>query len=674
VIVLVAGIAALLVGGIGLARIGSASGSRATGAVRAMIWAFALLIADEAALGACGALDAKNTLLGLAGAAIAIAAWARRRPVRPEDRRTREIWSVADVALAAGIGAALALRLWAGLHKSVFLYDALSYHLHVPVTWLHARRLEIVPAVFGDPAPAYAPSNVELWFLFLLAPLRSDYLAGAGQLPFAALAVLAVAATVREAGGRRTAALGAGLAFLLVPEIWQQAPTAMTDLALAALLLASLPFAVRLYRSRAMADALASTVALALAVGSKYVGPVLALPFAVVALATLAGGTPGRPRASDRSTAMRAVLVILVVSILLVVFFAAGGFWYLRNAIVTGNPFYPVRALGLPGLYGRAAMRAWDYHLPVGDLGALGAMLMAGGAAFTGAAALGLLRSRPRLELALAVALGALFWGAVPYQESRFSFAVFGVAAVAVGRATAAPPALLGWGALALAIGGELLEFPTPERLALLPAGALGAAAALAYRRLAPRARRAAGVAGAIGVVVGLCGGVVAVAVGLERYRAGAPGYAIGEEIDGAWAWMNAQVRDARVAYAGTNLAFPLAGRDLGNRVTYVNVAGLPGDRLDDFARRKVPAAADVTTPEPAPYRAGAAFETWLRNLRAARAEVLFVAAMYPIVERSTAGDPDGFPVERAWADAHPALFSLRYATPAARIYGIAAP
>ena len=65
-------------------------------------------------------------------------------------------------------------------------------------------------------------------------------------------------------------------------------------------------------------------------------------------------------------------------------------------------------------------------------------------------------------------------------------------------------------------------------------------------------------------------------------------------------------------------------------------------------------------------------FDVWLRNLRAAGADVLFVAALEEIVARNVPADGDGFPVERAWADAHPALFHLRYASPAARVYGIA--
>jgi len=206
--------------------------SRAANATRMLLLAFAAVVVVETALGAVGLLDARATLIALAAPAILVTVWAFRRPRQQPE--IREPFSAADVGLTAALLAALALRAWAGLHRTTFLYDALSYHLHVPATWMHDGRIGIVPAVFGDPSPAYAPANVELIFLFLMAPLRSDALAGIGQVPFAALAAAAIVAAVREAGGRRAAALGAALAFLLIPEIWGQIPTAMTDLGLAA--------------------------------------------------------------------------------------------------------------------------------------------------------------------------------------------------------------------------------------------------------------------------------------------------------------------------------------------------------------------------------------------------------------------------------------------------------
>jgi hypothetical protein len=122
------------------------------------------------------------------------------------------------------------------------------------------------------------------------------------------------------------------------------------------------------------------------------------------------------------------------------------------------------------------------------------------------------------------------------------------------------------------------------------------------------------------------------------------------------------------VAYTGNNLAFPLWGRDLSNDVRHVNVAGGATDLLHDFPAAPAPAPA----PEPAPDRDGASYDVWRAHLRAARRDVLFVAAVYPEVRRAIATDADGFPIERAWADAHPETFTLRFADDAARVYGVA--
>jgi len=659
VIVLALSLGLLAVAGTVVARAaGAPEESRATQAVRAMIWAFAILIVVEATLGACGRLDARSTLGALAAVAVAAAVGARRAVRRrPEGGRTREPLTVLDVACLFALSAVVLLRAWAGVGKTTFLYDTLSYHLYVPATWLADRRLEIVPAVFGDPSSAYAPSNLELWFAFLMAPLRSDYLAGIGQIPFAALAALTIVAAVREAGGRRTAALAAALAFLLIPEIWQQARTAMTDLGLAALLLAVLPFSFRATRQAHRGDLLTAAAALGLAVGTKYVGLPLALPFAVAAFFSTRSR---RPRARPLTLAAAAVVA-----------FATGGFWYLRNLLVAGNPFYPVATLGLPGLTDRAAMRAWIYHLPIGQLGALGGMLGAAGVGFVIAAAGVVVWRRPRLEAGLLLALVAVFWLWIPYQESRFLFPAFGVAAVAIGRAPGPASTPLDW-RLGLVLAA-LLEYSTPERWLIVPVGALGAAAALGWRGLAARVRRPSRsmLAVALGGLVVASGATLT--LGLERYRARDPGYAVGTGLDDAWAWFRGDVYGARVAYTGTNLGFPLVGRDLANQVTYVNVAGAPGDRLADFGRR-LPPGGRVATPEAAPYRDGASFDVWWRNLRAARAQVLFVAALDEIVTRNVTADDDGFPVERTWADAHPAQFHLRYASAEARVYGISTP
>jgi hypothetical protein len=622
---LVGGLVGCALAGLAFARLlasrdADRAASRATQLVRGFLGAFATLILLEAMLGVAGALTTTATATALLAIGLAAGVAARRR-AKPTAGQARESWHPQDTVLCAALLALLAMRFWNGTHRGSYFYDALSYHLHVPVTWMHHHRLQIVPAVFGDPAPAYAPGNMELAFLFLMAPLRSDYLAGVGQLPFAGLAALAIVAAVREAGGRRDAGLAAALVFLLVPEVHGQIASAMADLGLAALLLASLPFVHRLRRVHPPGDAarasdlVTAALALGLAIGTKSVGLVLALPFAIAAAVFAVRA----PRVGG--TAWVAAGAALV---------AGGGFWYVRNAFLTGNPVYPISALGLRGLYDAAAMRAWEYHLPVADLGALGLMLRDAGIAFVLAALIAIVAApivrRAALEPVLAVASLALFWLVVPYQESRFLFSTFGLAVIAMAR-LASPP------------GQRFPEPPKPAPARAIPL-VLAGAAALAV--------------------------VVALSFGARAYAARDPGYTVGDDLEDAWRWFRANVRGERVAYTGNNLAFPLAGVGLANEVSYVNVAGAPAARLHDFPARPTASA------EPAPYRDGADFATWTRTLRAARVSTLFVAAMYPIVRRTIAADADGFPVERAWADAHPDLFRLRYDSPAARVYAVA--
>jgi 4-amino-4-deoxy-L-arabinose transferase-like glycosyltransferase len=622
---------------------GSPDASRATGAVRGALWAFSALIVIEAALGFAGLLTARNVALALCG--LGLASWSGSAWSSSSSRRAaeaREPLSRLDGMLASAIAGAFVLLLWTGLHRFNFPYDSLSYHLHATASWMHAQRLWMVPAVFGDTAPAYAPSNVELWFLFLMSPLRSDYLAGCGQLPLAALAVAAVVAAVREAGGRRTEALAAGLAFLLIPDVWEQASTAMVDLGLAAFLLASLPFARRVELPTCAA-------ALGLALGSKFVATVLVVPFGAFALFTLF--------AARRRSAPVAPWQLLAAAVTLL---GTGGFWYVRNALVTGNPIYPgaFPGLHLPALYDAAAMRRWYFHVPVGHLRELASKLANSGVGFATAMVVALGRRPRRAEAMLAVALIALYWLAIPYQEDRFLFAAFGAAAIAIARAAPEPLALLGWGPLAGAILGGVIQQRWVAWLALPLAAALGWLGLPALRRAPRRLRTALGGVAALGLILG-------VAVGFRGYDRRDPPYGVP-----AWSWFRAHVRDARVAYAGSNVAFPLAGERVGNRVRYVNVAGEPGDGLHDFAARL--GAGLGESPEPTLYREGASFDVWCRNLRAAGSEILFVQQEYPLMRRSIAADAEGFPVERRWADEHPERFSLLYASPAARVYAIA--
>jgi len=642
--------------------------------LRAALGAVAFVVVVEAALGFAGATAAAAPIIGAAAlGALALAlwrGWAAWRVASPGTDPAPGAIEAADAWAVLALAVALASRLGEGLNHAggAFTYDVLSYHLHLPASWWAAGRVAVVPTPFGDQAPAYAPANAELTYLLALASTGNLRLAHAGQAAYAALAALAVVATARQLGVSRRLGCGAALAFLMIPEVWQQATGAMADLALASFVLACLPFLLRLRGHRSLADTLALGAGLGLVVGTKYVGAVMALP--LLAATALLLARRASARRWQRACAGGAIAVLVL---------ACGGFWYVRNTALTGDPTFPVslRIAGLTlarGLYGGTEMRHWLYHLPVTDLKPLLEMFTETGWGFLLCLAGGLMGTPRRWRLPMRGSFGAyvaLGWLVVPYQQSRFFFPAWGLATLAAATAAQARtrPA---WRELALgpAIAGAALQFPTPARLLAAALWTLSAVLGAREEHVPRSTRLPPGLAGALGWLGPAALGLLALAlVGWTRLPAhAAPQRAhVGDGHDDGWDFASAHLHGRHVAYTGSNLPLPLWGWRLENRVQYVNIAGKATDVLHDF--RSEPAG--PVTAEPAPERAHPDRAAWLANLTAAGTDTLFVTRLYPEVAPSMPHDGDGFPTERSWADAMPARFRLAFATPDVRIYDV---
>jgi hypothetical protein len=134
--------------------------------------------------------------------------------------------------------------------------------------------------------------------------------------------------------------------------------------------------------------------------------------------------------------------------------------------------------------------------------------------------------------------------------------------------------------------------------------------------------------------------------------------------------------RRARIAYAGTNLVYFLMGRGQRHDVVYVNVDAHRGWRLHDYHRQAI-ALGLPNWPDPRPGwdRLHPDYSAWLANLAAERIDFLFVARPEPADGLFNIADPEGYPIERVWADAHPEAFTLAYGPadgePVARIYRV---
>ena len=439
--------------------------------------------------------------VALAALALAVGAPAGAPAAAPARRRPRAVDSPLDVGLLAALVAvvrAAAAGPGCTRRPSSTTRSRITCTSRRPGCTTAASS--IVPAVFGDPSPAYAPGEPRA-----LVPVPDG--AAALGLPGRRRAAAVRGARRgrdrrgRPRGGRhaRPPRSAAALAFLLVPEVWSQMPTAMTDLGLAAL-----PARVAAVRAPAVArpaprapTCWPSPPRSASPSERSTSAAALALPFVA-----LGGASPGRARRRvDRARRRRWPLAV-----------AAGDGRLLVRAQRRSSPAIrstrsPSLGPALPALYGRAEMRAWDYHLPGRrprrarrdvDRRRRRLRLRARAAAWSRSRAPSARASR-RAWLARSAAASAIFWFVIPYQESRFLFAAFGVAAVAIGRAAAAPAARARLARSAVAHRRRARRVADARAPAAARRSARRRRSALAWRRRRSPARRAAPLARAVG-------------------------------------------------------------------------------------------------------------------------------------------------------------------------------
>ncbi len=371
------------------------------------VWSLALL-----ALGRVGLFN-RWLLVALTCVAAVPGALALRRVQWPRlgDRLAR--------VLLLAVAAALVLDLVAATAPPTSA-DALKYHLALPKLWLQTGSV-------GDPFwrwEGFSPSGVEMLFAQGLA-LGGGSVAAALHAVLAVLCALAVYGLGRELGGPLA---GAAAAFLFVLQgiVTWEATSAFIELGLTFYAVLAVWHVLR--GAPAWAGFCAGAAA-----GTKYLGLSVAL-LVLVGLAV-------RRRPRELALAFGTML-------------AAGGAWYLKNLIVTGNPVYPLVFGGkwltpLTRQQVHDSLHQYGLHQGLWRLPLLPIDLLVHGGAFDRGryvgtaifllAVLALWTQRTRVVLFLW--LGALAFVAIWWEESpqaRFLLPALAVLA-AVGGAGAAP-------------------------------------------------------------------------------------------------------------------------------------------------------------------------------------------------------------------------------------------
>ena len=217
-------------------------------------------------------------------------------------------------------------------------YDALWYHLWVPVQWLQAGR----PLDLVHEFPSLQPFSWEL-------VAGAAYVAGgpvaAKLLHFAYLPLLALVTSLlaRLWFPEANKALAAALAIVTPITIWE-ATTAYVDLALTWNIAVSVYALTRYCTSRDGRWLIASAIVMGAALAVKHLGLVaLAVTTCVLLVVEL-----------RRSSAVRKVIPAAAVFAAVALVVAAP--WYARAFAASGNPFFP----HLYGLFGGAPAERWS--------------------------------------------------------------------------------------------------------------------------------------------------------------------------------------------------------------------------------------------------------------------------------------------------------------------------
>lgn len=577
--------------------------------------------------------------------------------------------------------------------------DPFIYNLTFPATWLKAGRIEYVALPYGAQAATYYPLNMELFNMWLLVGAGGDMAANLAQLPTLLLCGLGVAGIARAAGIAKPGSLIGAASAMLSPGLIQQATVPRVDVAFAAWFVTAIYFAYRWGSSRSGRHLALFGISIGLLIGTKSLGVVYAVVPGIFFLSKLRGGIA------------RIFYDLAKVAIFAVVF---GGFWHLRNWIVTGNPFFPlnVSLFGInvfPGAYDGSAMRAF-HTSDTAELARIGALFVGFwlqqylllGAVVAGFAVL--LRdrlSRGKLVCLLATpwAILALFWFVNPHNNltnGRFIFPAvlmlgFCVAVAIndakgiVGKAMAwlAPVAVVATsfikdcdhlprllrdvGSAAVASGGELLR-PASVAIALL----LGAVAAAALAAIMRRKSLVAFSSGFVSLVF-LASGMVAA---LNYHKEHKYDWHVFFPEGRAWGQLEQMTkgRSLRIASVGGERAYGLFGADMRHHVMTVNIDNHPDWQFHDYWKQALidgNVNPEIVGERPQWHREGGDPGRWLNNLQEKRIDIVFATVLDPISRSFMEHDGVGFPIEVEWADSMSDDFRMLFANSATRVYAV---
>ncbi len=232
--------------------------------------------------------------------------------------------------------------------------DDLSYHASSIAHWLVEGKISLV----GSSLSTYYPFNSEILSLWHMFPFHADGLVGLVGIFWIGLLAFTVFSLTRKMDVSLSVSAACLALMIASPVVAASAGRfSAVDFAGAAAMLCALTFFLdsrqpAILSQRRRADLLYGGLLAGFAAGVKVP---LAIPGAVILLWLLV--SRGEKRMSAALLTGSAMLV-------------AGGYWYIRNLVYTGNPVYPAESLVFSGPFGtaeqtRTQLVTWIAHRPL---------------------------------------------------------------------------------------------------------------------------------------------------------------------------------------------------------------------------------------------------------------------------------------------------------------------
>jgi len=559
-----------------------------------------------------------------------------------------------------------------------FGWDNLNYHFTFPVEWLKHGNLDTPITIFDDPSPSYYPINGSLFFLWLIFPFKSAILADLGQVPFFLLAFLAAYGISRKLGLEKDLSFYAAALFMLIPNFFKQLQIAYVDVMVAALFLVCINYLFLLNRKFSSANLLIYSMALGLLLGTKTVALpycfLLFVPFLYLSL---------RNFSKLHFLAFPILIIILL-----------GGFSYIRNFFITGNPLYPLdlklfgntifRGAMETGVY-KAHFKREDYSLAKilfhEGLGLQTTIFVLPAVFLALPAALFKKRKSFNFNLVyfliLPLFLYLVYRYIIPLANTRYLYPLLGIGTITgifLAKILGIPRTLLNI-LTAICVLASVPELAKRQELAaaiiLTVLLFLGLLPAIKYIRKKGLIKSPLFIFPFLYLF--LCFFSLAVKFyQLNEY----PAYIKMVKYSGfwpdatrAWEWLNKNTEGNNIAYVGRPVPFPLYGTNFKNNVYYVSLNKQEPAKLHYFPDSRYHWGYDFSTlhanlEEKGNYRADADYSVWLNNLISHMTDYLFVYSLHQTKDIE-------FPIEDRWAKENPDRFKLVFTNSTIRIYEI---